>query len=83
MTWSPLSPSVMADPASGHQELLSKCPVHRCEDLGAAFYTLSRYEDVAEALQDIETYSSHYGQGPFFTEPNGMSQSFSVGSFRR
>jgi cytochrome P450 len=36
------------------------------------FYTLSRYADVEYALRDIETFSSHFGQGPRFTEPAGM-----------
>ncbi len=72
MTWSPFAPQIMADPAAGHQELLKQCPVHRCEEFEPPFYTLSRYHDVEAALRDIETYSSHYGQGPRFTEPQGM-----------
>lgn len=72
MTWSPFAPEVMADPAAGHQELLQRCPVHRCEQFDPPFYTLSRYADVEESLRDIETFSSHYGQGPRFTEPQGM-----------
>ncbi len=62
----------MADPANGHRELLDRCPVHRCEDFDPPFYTLSRYDDVERALRDIETFSSHYGQGPRFSEPQGM-----------
>ena len=46
--------------------------MHYCEEFEPAFYTLSRYEDVAAALRDIETFSSHYGQGPRFTDPAGM-----------
>lgn len=72
MTWSPFAPEVMADPANGHRELLDRCPVHHCEDFDPPFFTLSRYADVEEALRDIETFSSHYGQGPRFTEPQGM-----------
>lgn len=72
MTWSPFKPDVMADPANGHQYLLQQCPVHRCEEFDPPFYTLSRYHDVQEALRDIETYSSHFGQGPRFTPPQGM-----------
>ena len=70
--WSPFQPEVMKDPAAGHQYLLKQCPVHHCEDFDPPFFTLSRYEDVERALRDIETYSSHYGQGPRFTEPAGM-----------
>ena len=62
----------MADPASGHQTLLQTCPVHRCDDFDPPFYTLSRFDDVAWALRDIELFSSHYGQGPRRTEPAGM-----------
>ena len=72
MSWSPFLPEIMADPANGHQYLLRQCPVHRCEDFDPPFYTLSRYADVEQALRDIETYSSHSGQGPRFTEPTGM-----------
>lgn len=72
MSWSPFSETVMADPANGHHELLATCPVHRCGEFDPPFYTLSLYHDVAEALRDIETFSSQYGQGPRFTEPAGM-----------
>ena len=72
MTWSPFSPEIMEDPANGHHELLERCPVHRCEAFEPPFYTLSRYRDVERALRDIDTFSSQYGQGPRFTEPQGM-----------
>ena len=71
-SWSPFRPDVINDPANGHQELLKSCPVHHYEDFDPPFYTLSRYEDVENALRDIETFSSHHGQGPRFTEPLGM-----------
>ncbi len=72
MTWSPFAKEVMEDPANGHRELLDRCPVHRCDAFDPPFYTLSRYEDVERALRDIETFSSQYGQGPRFTDPQGM-----------
>ena len=72
MSWSPFAPEVMTDPAAGHEELLTRCPVHRCDEFDPAFYTISRYADVAEALRDIETFSSQYGQGPRFSDPQGM-----------
>ncbi len=72
MSWSPFDPEILAEPARGHQELLTRCPVHRCDTFDPPFYTLSRYDDVANALRDIETFSSQYGQGPHFTEPQGM-----------
>jgi len=72
MTWSPFSADIMTDPANGHATLLQQCPVHCCNDFDPPFYTLSRYADVKTALRDIETFSSHFGQGPRFTEPLGM-----------
>lgn len=72
MSWNPFAEDVMEDPANGHCQLLSACPVHHYEDFDPPFYTLSLYDDVVAALSDIETYSSQYGQGPFFGEPNGM-----------
>ena len=74
MSWSPFSAAVMSDPANGHQELLSQCPVHRCDAFEPPFYTLSRYADVERALRDIDTFSSQYGQGPRFTEPQGTDR---------
>ena len=72
MTWSPFSPKVMADPANGHAELLERCPVHRCDEFQPPFYTLSRFDDVDQALRDIDTFSSQHGQGPRFSDPVGM-----------
>ena len=72
LRWSPFADEILQDPASGHEWLLRHCPVHRCQDFDPPFYTLSRYEDVEKALRDIGTYSSQYGQGPRFTDPQGM-----------
>ena len=72
MTWSPFSPEVMADPANGHAELLERCPVHRCDEFQPPFFTLSRFDDVDQALRDIDTFSSQHGQGPRFSDPVGM-----------
>lgn len=71
MSWSPFKLEFLADPALGHAEL-RQCPVHHCQEFDPPFYTLSGYEDVSAALRDIETFSSQYGQGPRFTEPQGM-----------
>ena len=70
--WSPFNPETMRDPGPGQQFLLQRCPVHRCDDFDPAFYTLSRYADVENALRDIETFSSEKGQGPRFSDPLGM-----------
>ena len=72
MTWSPFRNDVMADPAAGHGELLADSPVYRCDAFDPPFYTVSRYADVEAALRDTATFSSHYGQGPRFSEPQGM-----------
>ena len=72
MSWNPFSEEVLADPANGHDELLSHCPVHRCDTFTPPFYTISRYEDVDRALRDIRTFSSQHVQGPRFSEPVGM-----------
>ena len=70
--WSPFTAEVLADPASSHQALLAQCPVHHCQDFDPPFFTLSRYADVEQALRDIDTFSSQFGQGPRFTDPQGM-----------
>ena len=72
LRWSPFADEIMEDPANGHEQLLLHCPVHRCQEFDPPFYTISRYRDVERALRDIGTYSSQYGQGPRFTDPQGM-----------
>lgn len=62
----------MADPAQAYAWLHTQSPVHYCADFDPPFFTLSRYDDVARALQDIDTYSSEHGQGPRYTPPAGM-----------
>ncbi len=70
--WSPFSAETLNDPGPGQRWLLQQCPVHRCDEFEPAFYTLSRYADVENALRDIKTFSSEYGQGPRFSDPIGM-----------
>ena len=70
--WDPLAPETLADPGPGWAALLRDEPVHFYEKFEPPFYTLSRHADVAHALRDIETYSSHYGQGPRFTTAGGL-----------
>jgi len=72
MTYDPLSPDALADPMGATAPLREGCPVHRFDGFDPPFYTLSRHEDVLEALKDVETWSSRYGQGPHFTEERGM-----------
>ncbi len=55
----PFAPAFHADPYAVYEHLRFHDPVHHNERLG--FWALTRYEDVAPALKDHETYSS--GQG--------------------
>ena len=70
--YDPFGPATLADPGAAYQELLARCPVHRYEGFDPPFYSFSRYADVQEALRDIRTYSSHYGQGPNMVVPGSM-----------
>ena len=70
--YDPFSQETMADPGLVYGRLHNDAPVHLYEEFDPPFYTLSRYSDVESALRDTKTYSSHWGQGPNFTEPNGM-----------
>ncbi len=70
--YDPFTPTVLADPATSYHHLLEEEPVYWCQDFDPKFYILSRYEDVESALQDIETFSSEFGQGPKYSMPAGM-----------
>lgn len=70
--YDPFGAEVMADPGTAHSRLVRECPVHHFEGHGFDFYSLARYADVLDALRDIETYSSHWGQSPHRTPPHGM-----------
>jgi cytochrome P450 len=70
--YDPLSPEVLADPGPFYSPLLEHCPVHRYGGFDPPFYSLSRHDDVRDALRDVATYSSHYGQGPNMSVPGSM-----------
>ncbi|GAA1916395.1 cytochrome P450 [Nocardioides hwasunensis] len=70
--YDPLGPDALADPMGATAPLRAGCPVHRFDGFEPPFYTLSRHEDVLDALKDVETFSSRYGQGPHVTEERGM-----------
>jgi cytochrome P450 len=70
--YDPLAPSTLDDPAAAHAALRARCPVHRYDRFDPPFYTLSRYDDVAAALRDTETFSSSQGQGPRRTSNGGL-----------
>ncbi len=70
--FNPFSSETLAEPSVNYKWLHGNAPVHHYKDYDPPFYTLSKYEDVTAALRDTTTFSSHWGQGPRFTEPMGM-----------
>ncbi len=70
--FNPFSADSMAEPSIDYQWLHANAPVHYFSNFDPPFYTLSKYDDVTAALRDIETFSSHWGQGPKFTPPISM-----------
>lgn len=70
--YDPLGTQTLADPGSCWSALLRDEPVHHYAAFDPPFYTLSRHADVTAALRDVETFSSHYGQGPRLTVAGGL-----------
>ena len=70
--YDPLSEATLADPFPAYAELRERCPVHHHADFTPPFFTLSRYDDVREALVDHGTWSIRYGQSPQYTRPAGL-----------
>ena len=70
--YDPRSAETLTDPGPGWSALLRDDPVHYGDRFDPPFYTLSRHADVTDALRDIETWSSEFGQGPRFTAPGGL-----------
>ncbi len=70
--YDPFSPETLEDPAAAYRRLLEECPVHLYKNFNPPFYSLTKYGDVHGALRDVQTYSSHYGQGPGMTVPGSM-----------
>ena len=70
--YDPFSAEVLGDPGTAHSRLVRECPVHHFEGGGFDFYSLARHADVLDALRDIGTWSSHWGQSPHRTPPHGM-----------
>jgi cytochrome P450 len=71
-SYDPFSAETMADPGPSHAALVENEPVHYFPNFDPPFYTLSKNQDVGEALRDIELFSSEHGQGPRFSQPMGM-----------
>lgn len=72
--YDPFVGPVYDDPAPAYGELLTSCPVPHFSGYGLDFYSYTRYGDVRDALTDIATYSSKYGQGPHYTVQGAMFQ---------
>jgi cytochrome P450 len=60
--YDPLHPSVIDNPFPYYQLLQRDAPVHYVEKHG--FWVISRYDDVAAALQNWESLSTTWGPGP-------------------
>jgi cytochrome P450 len=56
------------DPHPTFQELRGKCPVHHSTDYG--FYSVSRYDDVKSILRNTKMWSSKFGPGTAYGDPN-------------
>jgi cytochrome P450 len=72
LDYDPLSDATLADPFPAYARLRDRCPVHHHEAFTPPFFTLSRYDDVREALVDHGTWSIRYGQSPQYTRPAGL-----------
>jgi cytochrome P450 len=70
--FAPYAPEILENPAAGYRHLLEDAPVCWVNSFDPPFCILSRYADVEEAIRDIGTFSSEFGQGPRFTPPAGM-----------
>jgi cytochrome P450/ferredoxin-NADP reductase len=55
--WDPLDPAHAGDPTHIHATLRASCPVAWSDRFGG-FYALTRYEDVTQALLDVQTFTS-------------------------
>lgn len=67
VSYDPFADDTLADPFPAYAELRRACPVHRFDDYPHPLYTVTRYDDVAAMLTDVETWSSHYGQMPRYS----------------
>ena len=72
VVYDPFSPEVLADPWPAYAVLREHAPVHHHADFSPPFYTLSRSEDVREALSNSELFSIRYGQSPQYTRASGL-----------
>ena len=59
--WDPLAPPALNDPLGAQAELRARCPVAWTNRAGG-FWAVTRYEDIAAAVRDSETFIN--GGGP-------------------
>lgn len=70
--YDPTGPDTLADPFPRYAQLRARCPVHHHGDFTPPFFTLTRRDDVLEALRDVERFSMRYGPSPQYTRPSGL-----------
>jgi cytochrome P450 len=56
--WDPIGPEATADPMAAQEQLRDVCPVAWSDSLGDGFWVITRWDDVAQAARDTETFSS-------------------------
>ncbi len=71
-TYDPFSPGTLDDPFPAYAGLRQTCPAHHFAEFQPAFFTLSRYDDVRDAMSDPTVWSIRYGQSPQYTRPSGL-----------
>ena len=74
LMYSPFSKAIFDDPYPVYRRLRSEAPVYR--DPEDRWWVLSRFDDVATALRDWETYSSKLGPAP--ENPDNDGRKYSV-----
>jgi cytochrome P450 len=74
LTYSPFSKAIFDDPYPVYRRLRNEAPVYR--DPEDRWWVLSRFDDVAGALRDWQTYSSKLGPAP--ENPDNDGRKYSV-----
>src|SRR6516162_6845592 len=70
--YDPFGTDTLADPFPAYAALRRECPAHYFGEFQPPFFTLSRYDDVRDALGDPAVWSIRYGQSPQYTRPSGL-----------
>jgi cytochrome P450 len=73
MNYDPFDPSIVADPYPVYAWLRDSAPLHHAPATDT--YVMSRYEDVAWALGDLELFSSDAMRGVLLGQPTGTGKS--------